>query len=324
MSNTHISLITIVGPTAVGKTGLAVALRSYYDVEVVSADSRQFYHYMDIGTAKPTVEEQARVRHHLVNFVDPDATVGLAQFLRLAKAAIADIAARGKVPLLVGGTGQYVRALLQGWQVPEVAPDPVLRAELERQAADDSAALWARLMALDPDAADFIDSRNLRRVVRALEVCLKSGRPFSEQRRRIPPPYRVLQLGLTLPRDALYARADARVDAMIAAGLQAEVRGLLDRGYGWELPALSGLGYIQFRPHFAGDATRDATIERIKLDTHNFIRRQYTWFRPKSADIHWLDAGTDMVADAVQLIGTLLKARSCRCAYGEGDLPQIQ
>ena len=303
----NIPLIAIVGPTAVGKTGLAVALRASYELEAVSADSRQFYHYMDIGTAKPTRAEQARIRHHLIDFADPDETIGLAQFLRLAKATISEIAARGKIPLLVGGTGQYVRALLQGWQVPEIAPDPALRAMLERQATDDPAALWARLMTLDPAAEDFIDRRNVRRVVRALEVCLKSGRPFSEQRRRIPPPYRVLQLGLTRPRDALYARADARVDAMMAAGLQAEVRKLLAMGYGWELPAMSGLGYIQFRPYFAGEATLAATIERIKFDTHNFIRRQYTWFRPQSPDIHWINAEHDAIAETLPLIRTWLE-----------------
>jgi len=308
MSNSHIPLIAIVGPTAVGKTGLAVALSAHYDVEVVSADSRQFYRYMDIGTAKPTVKELAQVHHHLVDFVDPDATVGLAQFLRLAKAALADIVTRGKVPLLVGGTGQYIKALLQGWQVPEVPPDLVLRAELERQATENPPALWERLIALDPDATDFIHPNNVRRVVRALEVCLKSGRPFSAQRRRIPPPYRVLHLGLTMPRDSLYARADTRVDAMIAAGLQAEVRGLLDMGYGWNLPAMSGLGYLQFRPLFAGEATLKAVTERIKLDTHGFIRRQYTWFRPQAQNIQWLDVETDMCDEAQQLIDTFLEA----------------
>jgi tRNA dimethylallyltransferase len=244
---------------------------------------------MDIGTAKPTPAELAVVPHHLIDIAAPDETVGLARFLRLARAAIDEVHARGKVPFVVGGTGQYVRGLLKGWRVPEIPPDPDLRATLERQAEADPEALWERLMALDPDAAEFIHPHNLRRVIRALEVCLKSGRPFSEQRRRQPPPYRVLQLGLTMEREALYARADARVEVMMAAGLLQEVTQLLDAGYGWELPAMSGLGYIQFQPYFEGEATLEEVVERIQLDTHDFIRRQYTWFRPNSPKIRWFD-----------------------------------
>ncbi|MBN1875535.1 MAG: tRNA (adenosine(37)-N6)-dimethylallyltransferase MiaA [Anaerolineae bacterium] len=301
-----IPLVAIVGPTAVGKTALAVAIGTAYNAEAVSVDSRQFYRTMDVGTAKPTTEELASLRHHLINIADPDETVGLAQFLRLARTAIADIHARGKLPLLVGGTGQYVRALLQGWQIPEVTPDPDLRAELEAQAATNPDALWEQLMILDPDAANLMDPRNLRRVIRALEVCLKSARPFSEQRRHIPPPYRVLQIGLTMEREALYGRADARVDAMMAAGLLAEVCGLLDRGYDWGLPAMSGLGYIQFRPYFEGTVTLKDVTERIKWDTHAFIRRQYTWFRPTHPDIHWLDAQeVGGIAQAQRLIEEL-------------------
>ncbi|MFP4343823.1 MAG: tRNA (adenosine(37)-N6)-dimethylallyltransferase MiaA [Anaerolineales bacterium] len=282
-------LIAIVGPTAVGKTDLAVTLGPEVQAEVISADSRQFYRKMDIGTAKPTPAELAAMPHHLIDIADPDETVGLARFLRLARAAIADVHARGKVPFVVGGTGQYVRALLKGWQVPEVPPDPDLRATLERQAEVAPGALWERLMALDPDAAEFIHPHNLRRVIRALEVCLKSGRPFSEQRRHRPPPYRILQLGLTMERQVLYARADARVETMMAAGLLQEVEQLLAAGYSWELPAMSGLGYIQFRPYFEGEATLAEVVERIQLDTHDFIRRQYTWFRPNSPQIEWFD-----------------------------------
>lgn len=286
-----IPLVGIVGPTAVGKTALAVGLAAHLEVEAVSADSRQFYRGMDVGTAKPTREERAALTHHLIDIADPDETVGLAQFLRLARTAIYDIAARGKLPLLVGGTGQYVHALLEGWQAPDVPPDPELRADLERRARHDPQGLWAELLALDPDAAEFIDPRNLRRVIRALEVCLKTGEPFSSLRQRIAPPYRVLQFGLTLERSALYARADARVHAMMAAGLPAEVEGLLAAGYGWDLPAMSGLGYRQFRPYFEGRATLADVALRIQLDTHDFIRRQYAWFGLKDPGISWLAPG---------------------------------
>ena len=289
-SQRQIPLVAIVGPTAIGKTALGVHLAQRLNGEIVSADSRQFYRLMDIGTAKPTPQELAAAPHHLINIAYPDETVGLSQFLRLAREAIYDINRRGKLPLLVGGTGQYIRALLQGWQVPNVPPDEELRAELEARAGADPDGLWRQLMTLDPDAEAFIDRRNLRRVIRALEVTLKSAQPFSALRRRTPPPFRVLSLGLTMDRAALYQRADTRVDRMIEAGLPAEVQGLVDRGYGWHLPAMSGLGYIQFRPYIDTEVCLGKVVERIKMETHDFIRRQYTWFRPKASGIHWLDA----------------------------------
>lgn len=298
----HIPVVAVLGPTAVGKTALGVALAEAFAGEIVSADSRQFYRQMDVGTAKPTREEQSRAPHHLVDIAEPDETIGLAQFLRLARLATESIAERGRLPLVVGGTGQYIRALFEGWQVPEVPPDPALRDALEGQAKADPQGLWNRLMEHDPAAAEFIHPNNLRRVIRALEVCIKSGKPFSELRRHTTPPYRCLKLGLTMDRDVLYARADARVDAMIAAGLAEEVAHLLSRGYGWELPAMSSLGYLQFRPYFEGQATLDEVIERIKLDTHDFIRRQYAWFHPAAPDITWLDARAPNVEEhAVRL-----------------------
>ncbi|MFN2109286.1 MAG: tRNA (adenosine(37)-N6)-dimethylallyltransferase MiaA [Anaerolineae bacterium] len=309
-----IPVVAIVGPTAVGKTALALALGEIFPAEVISADSRQFYRFMDIGTAKPTLAERAQMPHHLIDIANPDETVGLAQFLRLARTAVTEIAARGHIPFIVGGTGQYVYALLEGWQTPDVPPDPALRAELEAQAAADPDALSARLIALDPEVTTFIDPRNLRRVIRALEVCLKTGRPFSEQRRRIPPPYRMLQIGLTMEREALYARADARVDAMMAAGLLDEVKALRERGYDWDLPAMSSLGYSQFRPYLAGEATAagvttlEDVTERIKLDTHGFIRRQYAWFRSRSEHIHWLDADQDPTPQAHALVEALMNS----------------
>jgi len=303
----RIPLVTIVGPTAVGKTALGIALAEAFGGEIVSADSRQFYRQMTIGTAKPTPDELARARHHLIDIADPDETVGLAQFLDLAHAAIRDIDARGCLPFVVGGTGQYVRALLEGWQVPEVPPDPALRDALTRQAESDPDGLWARLLELDPEVAGFIDPRNLRRVVRALEVTLVTGKPFSSLRRRVPPPYRTLRLGLTLERTALYARADARVDTMIAAGLAEELTRLLAAGYDWSLPAMSALGYAQWQPYFAGEATLPAVVERIKLDTHAYIRRQYAWFRPGRGDVIWYDASDpDLIARASQTVATFL------------------
>jgi len=282
--------LVIVGPTAVGKTELSLHLAQELDGEVVSADSRLFYRGMDIGTAKPTAEEQARVPHHLLDIAAPDETVGLAEFQEQATAAIADIHAHGKLPLLVGGTGQYVRAVVEGWRVPRVPPDPALRARLEAQAEREGATeLHAQLTRLDPVAAQRIDPRNVRRLVRALEVCLITGEPISEQQGKRPPPYRILQVGLTMGRAALYARVDRRVEGMMTAGLENEVRRLVMAGYGWELPAMSGLGYVQFRPYFENRATLEEVVAEIKRATRRFIRHQYNWFRLADPAIRWFD-----------------------------------
>jgi len=273
-------LIAIVGPTATGKTELAIAWAQRLDGEIVSADSRQIYRGMDIGTAKPTPDEQAYAPHHLIDIRDPDQSFSLAEFQDLALAAIADIEVRGRTPLLVGGTGQYLAAVLEGWQIPRVAPQPALRAELEQLAAREGPeTLHARLAAVDPVAAARIPPTNIRRVVRALEVYLVSGEPISRLQERRPPPFRPRTIWLHRPRTELYARADARIERMIAAGLVDEVASLLARGYDWSLPAMSSLGYIQFRPYFEGTADLAACIERLRFDTHAFIRRQEMWFR---------------------------------------------
>ena len=273
-------LLAIVGPTAVGKTALAIAVARRIGGEIVSADSRQIYRHMDIGTAKPSAAERAAAPHHLIDIRDPDEPFSLATYQELAMATIAAITARGRIPLLVGGTGQYLAAVLEGWQIPRVAPQPALRASLEREAAAQGAAtLHARLAAVDPLAAAQIAPSNVRRVVRALEVYLVTGQPISAQQTRQPPPYQIRTIWLTRPRAELYARADARVDAMLAAGLVEEVARLRAAGYGWELPSLSSLGYIQFRPSFEGTASLADCVARLKFDTHRFIRHQAAWFR---------------------------------------------
>lgn len=281
-------LVVITGPTGIGKTALAVALARHLPVEVVSADSRQVYRHMDIGTAKPTPAERAAVRHHLIDMVNPDETLTMAAYQREAYAAIAAIHARGGLPLLLGGTGQYITAVLEGWHAPEVPPNPVLRATLEAEAAaHGQEALVERLRTLDPDSGARIDPRNLRRVIRALEVCIETGQPFSAQRQKRPPPFRALELGLTTDRDALYSRLDARIDRMMADGLLDEVRALHQRGYDWRLPAMSGLGYAQLGAHLRGECTLDEAVMAIRRDTRTFVRRQYTWFRRHGA-IRWL------------------------------------
>ncbi|HET8630354.1 MAG TPA: tRNA (adenosine(37)-N6)-dimethylallyltransferase MiaA [Thermomicrobiales bacterium] len=276
-------LVVIAGPTAVGKTEAALALAHDFGSEIVSADSRQVYRGMDIGTAKPTPAERAAAPHHLLDLVDPDEAFSLADYQALAYRAIDAIHARGRVPLLVGGTPLYVNAVVEGWRLPGVPPSPALRAALEAEVARGGAeALARRLAAVDPAAAARA-AGNPRRLIRALEVYAATGRPMSELEGKAAPPYRVLQVGLTLARPALHARADARADAMIAAGLVAEVRGLLDRGYDPALPAMSGIGYAEIVRHLAGDCSLPEAVAQIKADTHRYIRHQETWLRRNHA-----------------------------------------
>jgi len=296
-------VVALVGPTAVGKTALAVRLAEAVRGEIVSADSRQVYRQMDIGTAKATPEELARIPHHLVDVIEPGATLGLAQFQEMAYRAIGDITARGRVPFLVGGTGQYVMAVIEGWQVPHVPPDEALRRKLYQQAKEEGAeALHARLHELDPVAASRIDPRNVRRVVRALEVCLITGQPISELQEKRRPVFRVLLIGLTLPCQELYQRIDERVENMIRLGLEDEVRRLVAAGYGFDLPSMSGVGYVQFKPYLAGEAALVDVVSEIKRATRRFVRHQSNWFRRDDPRIHWLDASEDAYGVALDLI----------------------
>ncbi len=302
-----IPLVLIVGPTAVGKTAVGVELARQFNGEIVSADSRQIYRYMDIGTAKPTPEERALAPHHLLDVVDPDQLLTLAEYQERAQAAIAEITSRRRVPFLVGGTGLYVRAVAEGWSVPRVAPNPAIRqALLERAEREGAQSLYAELQAVDPEAAAIIDPRNVRRVVRALEVYQSSGRTFSSQRMRQAPPYNELWIGLTLPRAALYERADERVDRMVAAGWVDEVRNLAARGYSLDLPALSALGYREIARFLQGELSLEEAIVLIKRHTRRFIRHQYAWFSLQDPRIHWFDMSEPCLEGIGDLVGTFL------------------
>ncbi|HPM25081.1 MAG TPA: tRNA (adenosine(37)-N6)-dimethylallyltransferase MiaA [Phycisphaerae bacterium] len=303
MRDASITLITIVGPTASGKTALSVELAAALGGEIVSADSRQIYRGMDIGTAKATRAERDRIPHHLLDIVEPDQVLTLAEYQAAAYHAIEDIARRGRRPLLVGGTGQYVAAVLEGWQIPEVAPQELLRRELEAYAAEHGAeALHGRLAGIDPVAAAAIDHRNVRRVIRALEVCLVTGRPISGLQRKSGAPYTIVQLGVTRPRPVLYERIDQRVDRMIDAGLVDEVRRLAAAGFAWDLPAMTGLGYRQIGQHLRGEVTLDEAIALIKRDTRRFVRQQYNWFRPGDESIRWIDPSQTSLADVLSYL----------------------
>lgn len=296
-------LISIVGATASGKTRLAIDLAKTLGGEIIGADSRQVYRHMDIGTAKPSVHERREAPHHLIDVVDPDEPFSLGQWLDLATAAMSGIWSRDNLPVVCGGTGQYVWALVEGWRVPRVEPDPRLRAEL---GASDPEELLAELRAVDPEAEAFIDPRNVRRVIRALEVYRSTGQPFSFWRTKEPPPFEALVIGLARSRDELYRRIDSRVDAMFQAGLVEEVRGLLDRGYGRELPSMSGIGYREVCEHLAGEITLADAVERTKTGTHRLARHQNAWFKRSDVRIRWVEAEDE----ALELAAAFLKQTS--------------
>jgi tRNA dimethylallyltransferase len=284
-------VLFIVGPTAAGKTRLALSLAQRFPGEIINADSRQVYRGMDIGTAKPTLAERSQAPHHLVDILAPDADFSLGAFLRLARTAIADIAGRGRLPIVVGGTGQYAWAMVEGWQVPEAPPDPQLRHSLEQQAAAQGPeALYRELQALNPRRAAQLDPRNVRRVIRALEVHRASQHSESGSMGKVPPGFQPLVIGLTLARDELYRRIDDRVDQMLAAGFLEEVRRLSELGCPLGQGPLASPGYRELGQHLAGEMSLAEAVQRTKYQTHRLARRQYTWFKLRDPRIHWLNA----------------------------------
>jgi tRNA dimethylallyltransferase len=283
------NLVVLLGPTAVGKTELSLRLCEQFGGEVVSADSRQIYRGMDIGTAKATPPEQARVPHHMLDLCAPDQVLTVAEYQQLAYAAIDEIHRRGRVPFLVGGSALYVRAVTAGLRIPEVPPDPALRAQLEEDLARDGLEpLVARLQRIDPATAAQIDLRNPRRVLRALEIVLITGQSKVTLEGASPPPYRMLQLALTRERGALHRRIDARVEQMVAEGLVEETKRLLAAGYAPTLPAMTSLGYREIIAYLEGSMTLGQAVERIQIETHRFVRHQMTWFR-KLPGLQWFD-----------------------------------
>ena len=301
-------LILIVGPTAVGKTELAIQLAERLEGEIVSADSRLFYRGMDIGTAKPTPTEQARVPHHLIDIADPDEILSLAVFQQKAHEAIAGIHTRNKIPFLVGGTGQYIRAVTEGWNPPEVEPDERMRAELERL-KEEKGIYWLhdKLKKLDSQAAENIDARNYRRTIRALEVILTTGKRFSEQRGQSESPYHLSTIGLTRPRPELYERVDQRIELMFANGLLEEVKTLLARGYSASLPTMSAIGYRECIRVIQGELNEEQAKAEIRRATRVFIRRQANWFKETDPAIKWFRVEEGMVDAIASFVGNALK-----------------
>ncbi len=300
-------LLAIVGPTAVGKTALSLALARAFPFEIVSVDSRKVYRGMDIGTAKPTARQRAEVAHHLIDVVDPDQEFSLARYLELAHPAIEAIYQRGKVPLLVGGTGQYLWALLEAWRVPSIPPDHQLRLDLEALAkAQGAGALHLRLAEIDPQSAERIDAQNVRRVIRALEVYHQTGVPASQMRGRGTAPFRACVIGLTLPRQELYRRIDQRVDRMVEQGWIGEVKALLSRGVSRDMPCMASVGYREMADYLAGAVALGDAIGNTKTSTHRFARHQYAWFRPSDPRITWLEAAPGVEERARTLVNAFL------------------
>jgi tRNA dimethylallyltransferase len=297
----------IVGPTAVGKTEISIQLAEQLNGEIVSADSRLFYRGMDIGTAKPTLAERARVPHHLIDVADPDEAWNLAVFQQAAHQAIAGIHRRGRLPFLVGGTGQYVRAVTFGWMPPAKGPDVRLRLVFEKLVGIEGREwLHARLKLLDSPAAEKIDPRNVRRTIRALEVILTTGKRFSEQCGFSETPYRLLTIGLTRTRPELYARIDARVETMFASGLLVEARTLLANGYSPALPSMSAIGYRHCIAVLQGEISLAQAVIEIKRATRVFVRRQANWFKADDPSIHWFDARSTPISELASCIKTAL------------------
>jgi tRNA dimethylallyltransferase len=281
-------LVVLLGPTAVGKTEIAIKIAEHLNGEIVSADSRLFYRGMDIGTAKPSTEDQMQVKHFLIDVAAPDDCWSLARYQKEAFKAINNIHSRNKLPFLVGGTGQYIRAVIEGWDIPLVKPNPELRRALEKLAHEiGKHKLHEHLMKLDPDAGKKINYTNLRRTIRALEVIFSTGKRFSEQKSRSPTPYQTLIIGLELPRNELYARVDARIENMIENGFVEEVKRLLDEGYSPSLPTFSAIGYREIISYLENKITLTEAVAEMKRKTRIFIRRQANWFKKDDPEINW-------------------------------------
>ncbi len=305
-----IPVVVVLGPTAVGKTEVAIQLAEALGGEIVSADSRLIYRGMDIGTAKPTLAQRKRIPHHLIDVTDPETPWSLANYSSVTKQVLSEINARGRLPLLVGGTGQYLTALLEGWAPPGRAADDALRRKLEAVADEQGPqALHDQLKEIDPKTAARIDYRNVRRVVRALEIYHVTGLPPSASRKREPSGLLDLRIGLDLPRKELYARIDARIDAMMDAGLVEEVRALLARGVSPDVPAMSAIGYRQIVCFLQGKASQEEAVGEIRRATRQFVRRQANWFKRDDVRIRWFLASPGVEDEILVAIRSWLDSR---------------
>lgn len=303
-------VMVLVGPTASGKTNWAIRLAEKFNGEIVSADSRQIYKKMDIGTAKEPGEWRRdglhktyyikNIAHHLVDFLDPGKAFTVSEFRDKAVKYCQQIIKKGKLPIVAGGTGLYIHALVDNLQIPQVPPNNKLRRSLEEKNNEE---LIKWLASLDPKSAETVDGNNKRRLIRALEVCILSGTPFSEQQRKGDREFDFLQIGIEAPREVLYDRIDKRVQNMFDRGLLKEVEALMKQKYSWELPSMSGIGYRQFKDYFAGVTSLDEVKENLMRDTRHYAKRQLTWFK-RDERIRWLSE----YEEAERLVEDFLKS----------------
>ena len=309
-NQTDSQVLVILGATAVGKTETAIRVAERVGGEIISADSRLLYRGMDIGTAKPSLDERRRVKHHLIDLADPDEIWSLALFQKELLHKIHEISDTGRLPIVTGGTGQYIRSLVEGWVIPTVKPDHQLRAVLESWGLEiGSEELHKKLSVLDAEAARKIDPQNLRRLVRALEVIFSSGKPFSSQKERAEQPLEFKLIGLTRSRPELYERVDARIEQMFASGFEDEVRALISKGYSPELPTLSAIGYREVIQVIRGKSTLDEAKQTMRRKTREFIRRQANWFKPDDPQIEWFEMTPDPLERIIRVVQGWRKGR---------------
>lgn len=308
------TLPVIIGPTAVGKTTLAIEVASRIGAEIVSADSRQVYRYMDIGTAKPTEDQLGRVKHHMIDFIDPDEHFGAGQYGSNAKAAVKCVTSSNKIPLVVGGSGLYVRALVEGF-FPAPPVDRRLRERILATAEEKGTGfLHERLKTVDREAADRIHPNDLQRISRALEVFEQTKTPISElQKGKKENTFRPLYIGLARERGQLYGRTESRILKMVQLGFVEEVERLLDMGYSSSLNSFGAVGYREMAAHLSREMTLDQAIAKTKKNTKAFARRQLAWFKSLE-NVHWIDLSSDQ--DEKRAVDTMTALIKQRCSSG--------
>ena len=302
----------MIGTTATGKTSLGIELCSRFDGEVINADSRLFYRGMDIGTAKPTVSERRGIRHHLVDILGPQDSYGLSDFLRDANRAVEDVAMRGKLPVVVGGSGQYIWGLLEGWEVPSIPPDQELREELESILGEQGIeALQRRLRETGASNLEKVEVLNPRRLIRAIERAIATGDAMGGAGKSEVPPFEALVIGLSADREVLHERVERRVSQMLEAGWVDEVLALVQSGVKREMSSMSAIGYRQIIDYLNDEKSWETTLEEILIGNNRLIGAQHNWFKPHDERINWIDvAESNYVENAIGMVEAWLRSKS--------------